>query len=95
MVVAWQVDRLIEGGLLHRFQNQALIEHLEAAQARSERLNKALATEVEQRRLIEARTASGPGRAGMRVAQRSQELDRANQALSKSEAAPGPGAGSQ
>ncbi|MFQ6575259.1 putative bifunctional diguanylate cyclase/phosphodiesterase [Pseudomonas sp. UM16] len=53
LVVAWQVNRLIERGLLKRFQNQALIEHLQNAQRRSERLNQALAGEVEQRRLIE------------------------------------------
>ena len=28
-VVAWQVNRLIQRGLLRRFQNQALIEHLQ------------------------------------------------------------------
>ena len=85
MVVAWQVNRLIEGGLLRRFQNQALIEHLQAAQARSERLNKALAAEVEQRRLIEEQLRQAQAGLESRVAQRSQELDRANQALSKSE----------
>lgn len=85
MVVAWQVNRLIEGGLLRRFQNQALIEHLQAAQARSERLNKALAAEVEQRRLIEEQLRLAQAGLESRVAQRSQELDRANQALSKSE----------
>ncbi|MFF3701553.1 EAL domain-containing protein [Pseudomonas qingdaonensis] len=85
MVVAWQVNRLIEGGLLRRFQNQALIEHLQAAQARSERLNKALATEVEQRRLIEEQLRQAQAGLESRVAQRSQELDRASQALSKSE----------
>ena len=28
-VVAWQVNRLMQRGLLRRFQNQALIEHLQ------------------------------------------------------------------
>src|SRR3546814_12596680 len=34
-VVAWQVNRLIQNGMLRRFQNQALIAHLQQAQARS------------------------------------------------------------
>jgi len=78
LVVAWQVNRLIEGGLLKRFQNQALIEHLQMAQRRSERLNQALAGEVEQRRLIEEQ---------LRKAQVGLEsrVDQANHALSKSE----------
>ncbi|QGW75205.1 EAL domain-containing protein [Pseudomonas alkylphenolica] len=78
LVVAWQVNRLIEGGLLKRFQNQALIEHLQMAQRRSERLNQALAGEVEQRRLIEEQ---------LREAQVGLEsrVDQANHALSKSE----------
>ncbi|MGH8440954.1 MAG: PAS domain-containing protein, partial [Pseudomonas sp.] len=78
LVVAWQVNRLIEGGLLKRFQNQALIEHLQTAQLRSERLNQALAGEVEQRRLIEEQ---------LREAQVGLEsrVNQANHALSKSE----------
>ncbi len=78
LVVAWQVNRLIEGGLLKRFQNQALIEHLQMAQRRSERLNQALAGEVEQRRLIEEQ---------LREAQVGLEsrVDQAKHALSKSE----------
>ncbi|WP_342623734.1 putative bifunctional diguanylate cyclase/phosphodiesterase [Pseudomonas alkylphenolica] len=78
LVVAWQVNRLIEGGLLKRFQNQALIEHLQTAQRHSERLNQALAGEVEQRRLIEEQ---------LREAQVGLEsrVDQANHALSKSE----------
>ncbi|ROL67510.1 EAL domain-containing protein [Pseudomonas vranovensis] len=84
-VVAWQVNRLIERGLLRRFQNQELIEHLQAAQSRSESLNQALAKEVEQRRLIEEQLREAQVGLESRVAQRSQELDVANQALSKSE----------
>ncbi|MFJ2548130.1 EAL domain-containing protein [Pseudomonas sp. NPDC087612] len=84
-VVAWQVNRLIERGLLRRFQNQELIEHLQAAQSRSESLNQALAEEVEQRRLIEEQLREAQVGLESRVAQRSQELDVANQALSKSE----------
>src|SRR5689334_13073582 len=54
-VVAWQVNRLIDRGLLRRFQNQHLIEHLQQAQARSEQLNQELGKEIEQRRCAEAR----------------------------------------
>ncbi|MBM3104798.1 EAL domain-containing protein [Pseudomonas sp. V1] len=85
LVVAWQVNRLIEGGLLKRFQNQALIEHLQAAQRRSERLNQALAGEVEQRRQIEEQLREAQTGLESRVAQRGLELDQANHALGKSE----------
>ncbi|MDB6051428.1 MAG: Diguanylate cyclase protein [Pseudomonas sp.] len=49
LVVAVQTNRLIRRGLLRRFENQALIEHLQQAQARGEQLNQALAREVEER----------------------------------------------
>ncbi|MDD2047163.1 putative bifunctional diguanylate cyclase/phosphodiesterase [Pseudomonas putida] len=78
LVVAWQVNRLIEVGLLKRFQNQALIEHLQMAQRRSERLNQALAGEVEQRRLIEEQLREAQVGLESRVTQ-------ANHALSTSE----------
>lgn len=85
-VVAWQVNRLIHGRLLRRFQNQALIEHLQQAQSDSDQLNQALAREVEQRRQAEAQLRAAQVELQGRVAQRSLELDAANQALSKSEA---------
>lgn len=50
-VVAWQVNRLINQGLLRRFQNQALIEHLQQAQRRSDQLNHELAKEIDQRQI--------------------------------------------
>lgn len=85
-VVAWQVNRLIHGRLLRRFQNQALIEHLQQAQSESDQLNQALAREVEQRREAEALLRAAQVELQGRVAQSSLELDDANQALSKSEA---------
>ncbi len=85
-VVAWQVNRLIQRGLLRRFQNQALIEHLQQAQSRSEQLNRELAREIEQRRSAEEQLREAQVGLEGRVAQRSLELDMANQALSKSEA---------
>ncbi|WP_050990387.1 GGDEF and EAL domain-containing protein [Pseudomonas sp. M47T1] len=85
-VVAWQVNRLIERGLLRRFQNQELIEHLQQAQGGSARLNQELAREVEQRRRVESELREAQAGLETRVAQRSHELDVANQALSKSEA---------
>lgn len=85
-VVAWQVNRLIQRGLLRRFQNQALIEHLQKAQSRSEQLNRELAREIEQRRSAEEQLREAQVGLEGRVAQRSLELDVANQALSKSEA---------
>ncbi|ROM92138.1 GGDEF domain-containing phosphodiesterase [Pseudomonas brassicacearum] len=85
-VVAWQVNRLIQHGLMRRFQNQALIEHLQQAQSRSEQLNQELAREIEQRRHAEEELREAQVGLESRVAQRSRELDIANQALSKSEA---------
>ncbi|WP_030132498.1 EAL domain-containing protein [Pseudomonas sp. QTF5] len=85
-VVAWQVNRLIDQGLLRRFQNQALIEHLQQAQSRSDQLNHELAREIDQRRCAENELRETQVDLENRVAQRSLELDAANQALSKSEA---------
>ena len=85
-VVAWQVNRLIDRGLMRRFQNQALIEHLQQAQSCSDQLNQKLAKEIEQRRRAENELREIQVDLENRVAQRSLELDAANQALSKSEA---------
>ncbi|MGE8414725.1 MAG: putative bifunctional diguanylate cyclase/phosphodiesterase [Pseudomonas sp.] len=85
-VVAWQVNRLMRRGLLRRFQNQALIEHLQDAQNRSGQLNRELAREIEQRRHAEEQLRQAQTGLEQRVVQRSLELDAANQALSKSEA---------
>ena len=85
-VVAWQVNRLIDSGLLRRFQNQALIEHLQQARSGSDRLNHKLAKEIDQRRRAEDELRAIQTGLEGRIAQRSLELDSANQALSKSEA---------
>lgn len=84
VVVAWQVNRLIMRALLQRFHNQALIEDLQEAQARSAQLNRELAREVEQRRLAEVSLMQAQVGLEDRVAQRTLELEEANQALSKS-----------
>ncbi|RRV09605.1 EAL domain-containing protein [Pseudomonas sp. v388] len=84
VVVAWQVNRLILRGLLRRFQNQALIEHLQQAQTRSAQLNKELAKEIEQRRQAEVSLMEAQAGLESRVMQRTLELEEANQALSKS-----------
>ncbi|WP_268798786.1 putative bifunctional diguanylate cyclase/phosphodiesterase [Pseudomonas huanghezhanensis] len=49
IVVAAQVNRLIQSGLIRRFQNLALIEHLQRAQAKSEELNRELSRQHEER----------------------------------------------
>jgi diguanylate cyclase (GGDEF)-like protein/PAS domain S-box-containing protein len=84
VVVAWQVNRLIMRALLQRFHNQALIEDLQQAQTRSAQLNRELAKEVEQRRLAEVSLMEAQAGLEDRVAQRTLELEEANQALSKS-----------
>ncbi|WP_397450663.1 EAL domain-containing protein [Pseudomonas sp. NA-150] len=85
VVVALQVNRWILRGLIRRFQNQALIESLQQAQAQSEQLNHELAREIEHRRNAERELREAQIGLEARVVQRSVELDSANQALSKSE----------
>ncbi|GFM54917.1 hypothetical protein PSCICL_25970 [Pseudomonas cichorii] len=84
IVVAWQINRLILRSLLQRFQNQALIEHLQQARAKSDELNEILGREVEQRRQAEHSLREAQAGLEERVAQRTLELEAANLALSKS-----------
>lgn len=86
LVVAWQVNRLVQRSLLQRFHNLALISNLEHAKQRAERLNEELAREVEQRRRAERELRSAHGELEMRVAERTLELDEATHALGKSQA---------
>lgn len=83
-VVAWQVNRLIHRDMIRRFQNQALIEFLQQAQTQSEQLNSKLALEIEHRRKAERRLHAAHAELKGRVVQRTQELEEANLALSKS-----------
>lgn len=84
IVVAWQVNHLILRSLLRGFQNQALIDDLQRAQIKSEQLNTELAREIEQRRQAELSLREAHAELESRVAQRTLELEEANQALSKS-----------
>lgn len=84
-IVAWQVNRLIKRNLLRRFQNQALIERLQAERLHGEQLNQELAEEVQHRRAVEDTLRETQADLEVRVAERSQALDQAHQALSKSE----------
>ena len=68
LVVAWQVNRLVQRSLLQRFHNQALISNLEHAKLQAEGLNGELAHEVEQRRrLVAVEVLAGPLPGGYRV----------------------------
>jgi diguanylate cyclase (GGDEF)-like protein/PAS domain S-box-containing protein len=84
-VVAWQVNRLVRRNLMRRFQNQALIERLQAERSHGERLNQELAEEVQHRRAAEDTLRETQAGLERRVAERNLALDLANQALSKSE----------
>src|SRR3990167_1199089 len=86
LVVAWQVNRLLQRSLLQRFQNQALISRLEHARQQAETLNGELEREVEQRRWAEGELRTAHAELEMRVAERTLELDDATHALSKSQA---------
>ena len=86
LVMAWQVNRLVQRSLMQRFYNQALLERQEAAQRHSEALNHKLAREVEQRRQAESRLRATHGELERRVTERTQELDEATYALGKSQA---------
>ncbi|WP_405119459.1 putative bifunctional diguanylate cyclase/phosphodiesterase [Pseudomonas leptonychotis] len=86
LVVAWQVNRLVQRSLLQRFHNQALISNLEHAKQQAEGLNGELAHEVEQRRRAERELRSAHGELEMRVAERTLELDETTYALTKSRA---------
>jgi diguanylate cyclase (GGDEF)-like protein/PAS domain S-box-containing protein len=84
LVVAWQVNRLIQRGLVRRFQNQALIESLQQAQIKGDQLNTELAREIEQRRRAERDLIKAHAELEERVALRTRELEEANLTLSKS-----------
>lgn len=85
-IVAWQVNRLIERSLLRRFQNQALIASLREEQRLISRLNGEMSEEMERRSAAEQALRAVQTTLEERVAQRSRQLDQANQALSKSQA---------
>ncbi len=86
LVVAWQVNRLVQRSLLQRFHNLALIGSLEHAKLQAEGLNVELAREVEQRRRAERGLRGAHRELEMRVAERTLELDATTHALRKSQA---------
>ena len=86
LVVAGQIHRLVQGALLRRFQTQALNLHLERVNAEAEALNRKLAQEVGQRRLVERELRAARDALQRRVEARTEELGATSQALSQSEA---------
>jgi diguanylate cyclase (GGDEF)-like protein/PAS domain S-box-containing protein len=86
LVVAWQVNRLVQRSLIQRFHNQALLERQEEAKRQAEALNRKLSREVEQRRLAERSLRSAHDQLEAHVSERTRELDEATYALGKSQA---------
>ncbi|KRW61127.1 EAL domain-containing protein [Pseudomonas sp. TTU2014-080ASC] len=84
LVVAWQVNRLVQASLSQRFQNQSLISNLEYAKLQAETLNASLAHEVGQRRRAERDLREAHDELETRVEERTRELDQTTRALSKS-----------
>lgn len=82
-LVAWQVHGLVLRGLVRRFHNQALIEHLQQTRTESEALNLELSREIEQRRRAERELRRAQA---LLEARHDEERAAANQALSASEA---------
>ncbi|MFU1924089.1 hypothetical protein ACM6PT_44015, partial [Klebsiella pneumoniae] len=80
------IHRLVQGALLRRFQTQALNLHLERVNAEAEALNRKLAQEVGQRRLVERELRAARDALQRRVEARTEELGATSQALSQSEA---------
>ncbi|WP_339080647.1 EAL domain-containing protein [Pseudomonas sp. TMP9] len=86
LVVAWQVNRLVQRSLLQRFHNQMLINNLEHAKQQADGLNSELAHEVEQRRRAEGELRQAHSELEIRVIERTLELDKTSVALGKSRA---------
>lgn len=79
LVVAGQIHRLVQGALLRRFQTQALNLHLERVNAEAEALNRKLAQEVGQRRLVERELRAARDALQRRVEARTEELGATSQ----------------
>ncbi len=86
LVVAWQVNRLVQRSLIQRFYNQALLERQEEAKRQADALNRTLSREVEQRRQAERSLRSAHDQLEAHVSERTRELDEATYALGKSQA---------
>ena len=82
---AWQVSRVTHHNLLRRFQNQALIEHLEQNSAQTESLNRDLAHEVTQRRDAEAQLRATQAALEELVNERTRELSASERARREEE----------
>ena len=86
LLVAWQVNRLVQRSLIQRFHNQALLERQADDQRQTEALNRLLSSEVEQRRQAERNLRSAHQQLEVHVSERTRELDEATYALGKSQA---------
>ncbi|SDU02877.1 diguanylate cyclase (GGDEF) domain-containing protein [Geopseudomonas guangdongensis] len=82
---AWQVSRVTHHNLLRRFQNQALIEHLEQSRHGVESLNDELAREVGQRREAEAQLRKTQAALEELVSERTRELGASERARREEE----------
>lgn len=86
VVVAWQVNRLNLYNLGQRAQNLSLIDRLDQARQRSERLNVELQREVEQRGRAEDELRQAYDELERRVVERTAELAKTTDELTRSQA---------
>ncbi|THG76428.1 EAL domain-containing protein [Pseudomonas sp. A-1] len=86
LVSAWQINRAWQRNLLHRFQNQSLLEFQEQARKASMRMNQELASEVRQRQQVEAELRTAQRALEERVSERTRALSESEQARRAEEA---------
>ena len=85
-LIAWQISRLVTEGIEQRWHKELLIGRLEKSRSDADSLNHRLELEIEQRRHAEQQLRDAFDGLEQRVAERTEELARANDELAESEA---------